>query len=369
MLTRRAFLIASALSATALPDLAQSVLDPARSQLADEVRTLVQAYMAKYQVPALSLSYGRGSRSLFTQAYGSADTKTHQPATTESLFRIASLSKPITSAAIFTLVQAGKLNLAGHVFGPDGILSGTPTRSPLLAQITVRHLLTHTSGGWGIDGKDPMFHSHDRDGNAFLRDTLQEYPLAHSPGTAYAYSNFGYFLLGRVIERVSGQTYGDYVQQHVLHPLNITDMTLAAQTPAAEEVHYYSDGADPYLVPIALHDANGGWLATASDLVRFALGVFAAADHAGAPGLLTRATLAQLTQPTAANLHYACGWGVSPNGDFGHHGSFPGTTAVLVHRPDGLAWSLLTNTRLPHTAMEDGLEQLGWNIAHLVHPA
>jgi CubicO group peptidase (beta-lactamase class C family) len=364
MLTRRAFLCGSAVSLIGVRSSAQAVSTAIPPAVLSQVGTLAQAFMDKYDVPALSLAYGRGTRMLLAQAYGLSSRESHQPATPQSLFRLASLSKPITSAAIFTLVQAGRLHTTDVVFGPKGILNNLDVHSPSLQQITVRHLLTHTSGGWGNAEDDPMFRLHDRDRTVFLQHALDRYPLYDTPGTAYAYSNLGYFILGRVIERVSGQPYMPYVQQHVLQPLGLNDMQLAARHPAPNEVRYYGQGGqNPYDVPIELHDANGGWLATASDLVRFALGVFSARDNAGAPALFTPETLAQLTRPTPANPHYACGWGVSPDGDYTHPGSFPGTTTLLMHRHDGLAWALLTNTRRPHSPMEEDLRQLSWAIA------
>lgn len=369
MLTRRCFLAGGAAFALhRYPAFAQGQLPaghaPPQVQAPPQTQALVQQFLQAYDVPGLSLAYGRGTRILLAQAFGTANRKGHQPVTTESLFRIASLSKSITSAAIFTLVDAGKLSTGDLVFGKTGILRNVDVPSGTLQQITVRHLLTHTAGGWGNQESDPMFHNHDRDRNAFLQHTVEDYPLRNAPGTTYAYSNFGYFLLGRIVEHVSGQPYAAYVQQHVLHPLGITDMQLGSNKPAPNEVHYYGDGpADPYEVPIELHDANGGWLATPTDLVHFALGVFSATDKAGAPALFAAPTLAQLLQPTAANPHYACGWGLSPEGDATHTGSLPGTTTVLMHRHDGLAWSLLTNTRRGHTAMEDDLRKLGWNLA------
>ena len=360
MLSRRAFLHGSALAIGSRRLLAQATPEP-RSDL---LKALVHPFMQKYEVPGLSLAYGRGTRIVLQQSFGFANRETHQPVTTQSVFRIASLSKPITSAAIFALVQAGKLRTSDKVFGPGGILSNIPVHSAAAQQITVRHLLTHTAGGWGNEENDPMFHSHDRDRNAFIQHTVADDPLMDEPGTAFAYSNLGYFLLGRIIERASAQPYMLYVQQHVLPPLGITNMQLATRHPAPNEVRYYGQGAGrPYDFDIELQDANGGWLATAIDLVHFALGVFSSKDRAGAPTLLSPQTLAQMLQPTAANPHYACGWGLSPDGDATHIGSLPGTASLLMHRHDGLAWAILTNTRRPHSAMDEDLRQLSWAIA------
>jgi D-alanyl-D-alanine carboxypeptidase len=281
MFTRR-FFLHSSLAASAWLSLGRVIGAAAKTAL-NQVEALVESYLAAYDVPGLSLAYGRGDRILLAQGYGLADRHEHRQVTLESLFRIASLSKPFTSAAVFTLVEAGMLRTSDHVFGSNGILTGFALRkhTDWLQAVTIEHLLTHTAGGWSNKEHDPMFHETDRDRKVFLQRTLDSYPLEAAPGTRYAYSNFGYFLLGRVIEQVSGQPYGEYVRQHVQAPLGITDMQLGRKETAAGEVHYYGQGRDdPYAIPIELHDANGGWIATPTDLVHFALGVFSADDKA-----------------------------------------------------------------------------------------
>jgi hypothetical protein len=116
-------------------------------------------------------------------------------------------------------------------------------------------------------------------------------------------------------------------------------------------------------VPVELHDANGGWIASAADLVHFALGVFSANDKAGAPVLLKPETLNQMTSGSAANPRYACGWSISPNGDASHSGGFDGAASFLMHRHDGLAWAVLVDTRRAHSNMEKDLHDLSGKIA------
>jgi CubicO group peptidase (beta-lactamase class C family) len=363
MLTRRCFLCSS-LAASAWLSLGRGICAAAKHD-PSRVDALVEAYLAAYEVPGLSLAYGRGERIVFAQGYGLADRDEHSRATPQNLFRIASLSKAFTSAGIFTLVEAGRLRTSDPVFGPRSILRSFAlrTHADWLQAITVEHLLKHTAGGWSNKEHDPMFHETNRERPIFIQQTLDSYPLDAPPGTRYAYSNFGYFLLGRVIEQVSGMPYGEYVRQYVQAPLGITDMQLAKKNAAAGEVHYYGEGrGDPYAVPVELHDANGGWIATPSDLVHFALGVFSAHDKAGAPALLQPKTLRQMTQVSVANPEYACGWNVSRDGNCFHSGGFAGTASFLMHRHDGLAWAVVVNTRA-HSEMEKDLHKLSWQIA------
>ena len=177
----------------------------------------VHEYMQEFDIPGLSIAYGRGARIFFAQSYGWADRGKRNPVSTSSLFRIASCSKPITSAAIYTLVQTGKLRTSDKVFGPQGILPHFRLGKDAgqVQQITVEHLLTHTSGGWANGPGDPMFHTSEHDHGAFLQHTLDTHPLTTPPGTEAAYSNFGYFVLGRVVAQVAGQCYEDFTREKV----------------------------------------------------------------------------------------------------------------------------------------------------------
>ena len=113
---------------------------------------LIRQYMDEFDIPGLQLSYLRGSRTLHTAVFGVAERATKRPVRPDSLFRIASDSKPFTSTAIMMLMERGQLRLTDRVFAPDGILpqfSRIGPRRDWLHAITVHQLLTHTCGGWG----------------------------------------------------------------------------------------------------------------------------------------------------------------------------------------------------------------------------
>jgi len=93
------------------------------------------------------------------------------------------------------------------------------------------------------------------------------------------------------------------------------------------------------------------------------LGVFSAEDNADAPALLKPETLRQMTQVSAENREYACGWSVSSEGDCSRSGGFDGAASFCVHRRDGLAWAVVVNTRRTHSEMEQDLDRLSWDIA------
>ena len=337
-----------------------------------EESSAITKFMAEYDVPGLTFACAQNGEILFTQGYGLADRHHKVPVTPISLFRIASISKSITSAAIFKQIQTGKLTLATPVFGTHGVLDQyrlPPTHPDWIQAITIHHLLTHTAGGWSNHERDPMFHDTKLDKAKFLQHTLDNYPLETPPGTQYAYSNFGYFLLGRVLERTSNQPYQTCVQQNVLNPSGIDDMRLGTQHPAPSEVYYQGQGKDdPYSVPIELHDANGGWIATPTDLVKFASAVFASTDPTTSnsstrKSLFPPELVHQITQGTPANPNYACGWSIHPDGTASHSGGFDGTNSFLVHSPTSLTWAIIVNTRRPHSEMEEDLHKLSLNLA------
>jgi N-acyl-D-amino-acid deacylase len=197
--------------------------------------------------------------------------------------------------------------------------------------------------------------------------------LDFNPGERYAYSNFGYCLLGRLIEQASEQRYEAYVGEHVFAPLGIErprlGKTHADREPDENEVHYYSPDVQPSvfaedagkLVPSAYGgwnleamDSHGGWIASAVDLVRFA----AAFDDPAKCMLLKDDSVARMFAAPIGlpndgkkgdDTYYSCGWTNRPleNGEFDswHTGSLPGTATLLVRRHDGRNLAIVFNAR------------------------
>src|SRR5258708_8199194 len=233
-LPRRQF-INRATSAGVFPDLAlasavaqpppnpERVPEPTPSERAAMAR-IAHAFMQKYDVPALSFAVGYAGEIVHRDAFGSADRERDEAVTPMHLFRVASVSKMITSAAVFGLIEQGRLKLSDKVFGPGAITGtdyGRPPYNPGVGEITVGQLLTHTAGGWTNDSRDPMF-SHPRMYQPELITwTLSNRPLDNPPGQHYAYSNFGYCLLRRVIEKLTAQPYPHYLLPTILHPFTL----------------------------------------------------------------------------------------------------------------------------------------------------
>ena len=154
---------------------------------AETIDSKLTTYMNQQSIPGLSIAVTKNERLVFAKGYGFADTSSHAPVTPNSIFRIASISKPITAVAIMELVKAGKLNLDSKVFGAGAILGTTYGTKPYAANvklITVRQLASHTSG-WSNDGGDPMFMNLAMNQAQLIGWVLDNRPLKNAPGAAY----------------------------------------------------------------------------------------------------------------------------------------------------------------------------------------
>jgi CubicO group peptidase (beta-lactamase class C family) len=332
-----------------------------------------EQFQRQFRVPAMSVAMSKGGRFVYDHAGGMADPQHLMQAQQDTLFRIADLSKPITAVTIFFLIEQGKLSLTDKLFGPGNILEGKfskPPYKPYITEITVDHLLTHTAGGWAADSNDPMLHNHGWGHAKLIASTIENVPLTSEPGAQWIFSNFGYCLLGRVIEQVTGQPYDAYVQANILAPCGIVGAQIAGNSErqrAKNEVVYvgqYSE--DPYKININRMDSTDGWIASSTQLVQFLNHV---AGAPGIPALLKPETMRSMTTPVPAYpqgpARYARGWMVSEDGagSWWHSGSLPGSTALMVHQPNGTCLAALCNTRTePHQEMDTALYDMMSNL-------
>jgi N-acyl-D-amino-acid deacylase len=345
---------------------------------------VVQQVMQRWGLQGGALALSKDGRLVLSHGYGLADSQTNDQWQPSSLCRIASDSKPVTAMAVLRLLDQGKLALDEK---PFRILSdlqppANSTIDPRLYDITIEQLLLHT-GGWDSSKSfDPQYQPQTYweagvlgvDAPPTAEQIIRfmySMPLDFDPGTKYAYSNFGYNVLGRIIERKSGLSYGDAVQQLVLTPSGINDMRLGRTLPvdrAPGEVRYFSL---PDQVPVTSVfpgvgyvpnayggyymeglDAHGGWIGTAEDQIRFAT----AADGQRSPALLKPDTVDAMLQtprpvetgPSGAGNAVAVaglGWGVTADGTWSHAGALEGACASwITRRPDGVAISFIFNS-------------------------
>ncbi|MEQ1745114.1 MAG: serine hydrolase [Saprospiraceae bacterium] len=329
------------------------------------VDALVKKYMDDNDIPGLSFAMSRNGKLVLAKTYGMADKEASERVAPRHRFRVASVSKPFTSVAIMRLIQENKLKLTDKVFGAGTLLGttyGTKAYSDRVKGISLEHLLTHTAGGWGNQNNDPMFQDKTWSLATLIGNTLDNNALTDDPGDKYSYSNFGFCLLGRIIERKTGKSYADYLKQDILAQCGIGGMDIAGNTLAqrkSNEVKYYAPG-DPYNMNVTRMDAHGGWIATPIDLVRFLVRV----DRFNAPAdILTAASIDEMTEPTAqSNNGYSKGWSVNSVPNYWHNGALPGTIAEMVRTNDGFCWAIAVNTRPANDQFAGKMDKLMWDI-------
>jgi CubicO group peptidase (beta-lactamase class C family) len=354
----------------------------------------ITSLMKTYRVPGGAVAVINNGKLVLARGYGLSDTGNTLIAHPDSLFRLASVSKQITSAAVLTLVQNGTLALTDK---PFPMLGFTPDpkkpKTAALANMTIQELLQHT-GGWSRETGctncssegDPMFESETiaaAQGNAsppncdqIIRYMLSQ-PVYWKPGTVYDYSNFGYCVLGAVIEKVTGKSYASYVASSVLSPSGANGIVQGRTLwPADREVVYYDypgsgSGQDVfatnlnaftnpygnfYLEAMAAH---GAWVSSPVDLLRFQ----ATLDgRSGGTPLLNATSISEMTSNpsvllseinkanklvtyTPSGYWYGMGWEVNSAGNWWHFGSLPGTVTEQVHASNGFGWAALFNSR------------------------
>lgn len=377
MLTRRTFLQSAAVAVAASRVAADTPVTGTADDRFTPFDKLMTTFLADHKVPGAALAVGRDGKLVYSRGFGHADADRKVKVEPDALFRIASVSKPLTAVGVLQLVERGKVKL------DDPILKHVPLKphlapgdkaDPRLDDVTVRHCLQHT-GGWdrGKSGDPISIPKRIADAlkidlpvppEAVVRYTLGR-PLDFDPGTRYAYSNVGYLLLGRAIESAGGRKYEEYIREEVLKPVGVTRAALGRALPenrAKGEVGYFDlkDRKGPCVYPprageqVPLPDgqfnlegfeAHGGWIASAPDLVHFA-NAFHDPAACKLLGEKTIATMWERPKVTEKGAYYGCGWSVRPAGkgiNVWHTGLIMGTAALLVRRHDGLVWAVLFN--------------------------
>ena len=183
----------------------------------DSITTKVDAYikseMQKQQIPGVAVGVMRNGTIILAKGYGFANVEHQVPVTPLTIFQSGSMGKQFTATAIMMLVEEGKLSL------DDSIAKYFPGAPATWDKITVRHLLTHTGGM--TDYPSDFDFRRDYTESEML-EKIKLVPLAFQPGEKWSYSNLGYVTLGILINKVSGQFYGDFLRDRVFKPLGMT---------------------------------------------------------------------------------------------------------------------------------------------------
>ena len=307
------------------------------------------------KIPGLQVAVAVGGKLVWSEAFGYADLAPEVPVTAETQFRIGSVSKPLTAAAVALLYEQGKLDLDAPVqrYVPSFPDKGYP--------ITTRQLAGHLAGIRHYRGDEFLLNRHFDtvlEGLAIFQGDL----LLSPPGTKFSYSSYGWNLISAVVEGAAGQDFLTYMSRNVLRPLGLTHTAPdRADSLIPNRTRFYERGADSGFVPAPPVDnsykwAGGGFLSTAEDLVKFGSALLE-------PGFLKPATLELLftSQRTSAGepTGYGVGWFVATDGR-GHRwvshggGSVGGTTAFGVDRDSRVVVAITSN--LTGAPLEAGKE-------------
>lgn len=308
------------------------------------------------------LLLARGSETLFSKAYGLADRERNIPNRIDTKFNLASMNKMFTGVAIAQLAEKGKLSFDDKV---GKHLPDYPNRE-VADKVTIHHLLTHTSGMGSY--WNPKYHAA-KDSLQKLGDFLPAFadePLAFPPGERFEYSNAGYIVLGLIVEKVSGESYADYVRRHIYEPAGMTD---TAFYPKDQEVPNraigyqtlegfggapLADGPRPNTAGLGrIGGSAGGGYSTAPDLLKFAT---ALREHRLLSPRMTETILTgKVPMPAGPGMKvlYGYGFGEEKEGGkrtVGHNGGSPGVRSQLdIGLDDGTTLVILSNldARIP----------------------
>jgi N-acyl-D-amino-acid deacylase len=342
-----------------------------RQEILEPVDTAILTMMSRHGVPGAGLAVTKNGKLVYARGYGWSNLATRETVQPDTLFGIASLSKPITAAAVLKLVEQGKLSLDDKPFKILNHIKPLPGArpDPRLQKITVRDLLNH-SGGWDArKSGDPVNWTTEmqvRRGDRtpvpvdYLISFTMGVPLDFDPGTESKYSNFGYIVLGEVVAKVSGTSYEKGVHDHVLTPLGLPNIRLH---PLGGK--YYKNEARRYLAGSGeenelpawqqkYSDAAGGWTASAVDMAKF----LAAMDGSRGKRLLDEKTFQQMIAPPPEPIkphengsYVGLGWDAVAVNDKKEYslfkdGSWFGMRAFMKRQPNGVSWVLLFNASM-----------------------
>lgn len=326
---------------------AAGFVDPQWQALAEPAALRLHQARATLETPALSAAISIGGRRVWASAVGLADVEHQRPVALDSPFRLGSTSKAVTSVAIGTLLDAGRLDLDVPV---STYLTDLPEP---LSGITTRQAMSHTAGvrNYGMCFCLPIWEHLNRRPYASTRAALRIFErdaLLFAPGEGFAYTSHGYNVAGAVMEAITEKSFGDYLQQAVFDPLGMTRSGTDAADPALSGlVSFYETKDGNYAPAFAVDNSNkwpsGGLLSTPTDMLSLGRAMMSdelLADHTR-ESLLTPQRLADGSDNPQG---YALGWRVSDQRTlfdgtvtthaFGHHGTAVGSTSYFAVLPE-----------------------------------
>jgi CubicO group peptidase (beta-lactamase class C family) len=300
--------------------------------------------MQRRHIPGLSVLVAKGPKIVRAEGFGWANVEWHVPVKRETVFQSGSLGKQFTATAVMMLVEEGKIGL------DDPLTKYLEDAPPSWKDVTVRELLSHTAG-FGDYPKDFNFRKDWTEGEELK--LIESIPLAYPPGTSWAYSNFGYVTLGILIHRVTGEFYGDFLQQRIFQPLGMESASIISE---ADIVPNRSAGYrlvkgelknQEWVAPLVNTTADGSLYFSILDLAKWDAALYT-------EKLLKRSSLGVMWTPVRLNSGqpnqgaYGFGWFIEErNGHrcIHHDGSWQGFEAAIDRYVDD-QWTVVVLANL-----------------------
>jgi len=335
---------------------------------ANEVDDWVEAQMQLRHIPAASIAVIKDRVVVKTAGYGMANLEHNIPAHADTVFKIGSASKQFIAAGVMLLVQDGKVSVNDKV---GKHLEGTPAT---WEAITLRHLLTHTSG---LVREAPGFDPYKIQPDLDVIKSAYPVPLLFKPGDNYEYSNLGYYTLAEIIHRVSGKTWGDFLSERVFSPLGMTATRVTSAfdvIPNRADGYVWNEDKFSNAEDWTTLRPSGAFLSTAPDMAKWEVAL--QTDR-----LLNAATKKEMWTPVKLNdgktYEYGFGWelGDFPNGVgatgvpvIRHEGTIPGFRAAFWRLPNhGITVIVLTN--LERAALDNFVSGIAVRYVPALMPA
>jgi len=276
--------------------------------------------------------------------YAGSTAKSSRVVNPQTTFRIASISKVVTAVTVLELVDQGLLQLDAPIVGRVADNIGLILADDRARNITVRQLLSHTSGISNF--LKIFFDAGSYDQMSMLTEVLGQ-PLATEPGSAYKYSNVNFILLGKAIELVTGLSYQDAAKQLVLSPLDLQSFRIVGTYEfGPSDALQAVSGGRTYMEQLG---AAGAWVASASDVAKLldSIDWRSPSRH-----VISNESMKLMLEPATPQgvtplWNYGLGLRLFTNGDWGHSGSIENVHAMVLHRPDGIVVCVLVNGAKP----------------------
>ena len=310
----------------------------------EKIEKAISAEMSRQNIPGLSVAIVTDRKLRWSNGYGLADLENYVPAKSATVYRLGSISKPITAIAVMQLAERGKLDLDAP------IQKYCPAFPQKQWPVTARQLLGHLAGVRHYKSEAEFLSTRHYNSVVEGMEMFKDDPLLHEPGTKYSYTTHGYSILGCAVEAASGMKFADYVIANIFKPAGMDTMRVDDVfeiIPNRAQGYYKNQSGqlrNSTLADTSYKIPGGGFCSTVIDLARFAIAVQTAA-------LVKQQTLEQMwtRQKTVDGKEtaYGLGWGLSERGglkEVQHGGAQQRVTTNLYMIPEkGLAVVLMVN--------------------------